>query len=266
LNKSNKLKREDLHWTLGENEVFPSPTATHLGILRAESKENEVNVTARLSLARRTMYSLLTTGFHGSNGLNPAVSLQIYRCYVVPRLLFGLEVLPLNKTQITTLSRFHIQVMRRIQSLPERTATSAVYMLLGSLPIEAELHKRQLSFLHNVLICNNTTINDIAARQIAVNIANPLSYFCRVSDTLTLYNLPPIETLQKSLHNVSKLSWKVQVRNAVNSYWTETLTADLANKSTPHILDEQVRSTDRCNTSSMGGNQTRCARSKKRHY
>ena len=41
--------------------------------LRSETKENTINVDERLSLARRTLYSLIKTGFHGVNGLNPQI-------------------------------------------------------------------------------------------------------------------------------------------------------------------------------------------------
>ena len=96
-------------------------------------------------LARRIQYALINTGVHGSNELNPRISYKIYQCYAIPRLLFGLEVLPLTKSQINLLSKFHLDNLKRFQSLPTRVATCAVYLLLGALPLEAELHKRELS-------------------------------------------------------------------------------------------------------------------------
>ena len=45
--------------------------------------------------------------------------------------------------------RFSGEIYRIIiQSLPERTATAAVYLLLGALPVEA--HKKQLSLRHSI--------------------------------------------------------------------------------------------------------------------
>ena len=123
-----------------------SLTKTHLGILRAETRENNINIDERLSLARRTLYVLINTGVHGSNGLNPKVSLKIYQCFVIPRLLFGLELLPLNKGQLNILSKFHLDNIRKFQSLPIRVASCAVYLLLETLPLEAELHKDSYLF------------------------------------------------------------------------------------------------------------------------
>ena len=72
LNKPNTITRSNLHWELGDKTVYRSEESTHLGIIRAELKENQLNVEARISLARRTLYSLINTGVHGSNGLIPS--------------------------------------------------------------------------------------------------------------------------------------------------------------------------------------------------
>jgi hypothetical protein len=52
-----------------------------------------INIEERIALARRTLYSLIKTGVHGTNGLNPRTSCKIYQVYVIPRLLYGLETL-----------------------------------------------------------------------------------------------------------------------------------------------------------------------------
>ena len=71
----------------------------HLGLIRSEKNENKLNINKRISLARRTLYSLIKSGLHGCNGLNSNISHKIYQVYVLPRLLYGLEVLPFNKKQ-----------------------------------------------------------------------------------------------------------------------------------------------------------------------
>ena len=75
-------------------------------------------------------------------------------------------VLPLHVSQITELKQFHTKTMRCFQSLPVRTATSAVYLLLGALPIEAELHKRQLSLIYSILASENKKLKNLMERQL----------------------------------------------------------------------------------------------------
>ena len=92
-----------------------SESAVHLGISRAGKKESAINVNDIIRLARRTLYSLMNTGLHGVNGLSPETSYVIYRAYL---LLYGLEVLCLTQGQLDQLSRYHIQTLRNVRSLP----------------------------------------------------------------------------------------------------------------------------------------------------
>ncbi|CAC5367401.1 unnamed protein product [Mytilus coruscus] len=120
LNKPKNINRSDLNWTLGNTPVYPSEDTTHLGLIRAELKENNLNVDARISIKRRTLHSLMNTGLHGTNGLNPQTSYEIYQSYVIPRLLYGMEILPLHQSQLDIMTHFHTKTLCNIQSLPTR--------------------------------------------------------------------------------------------------------------------------------------------------
>ena len=74
--------------------------SNHLRLVRGGISKGQENVNRRISLARRTLYSLIKTGMHGSNGLNPKVSYKMYQCYVMPRSLFGLESIFLLKKHL----------------------------------------------------------------------------------------------------------------------------------------------------------------------
>ncbi|CAC5380586.1 unnamed protein product [Mytilus coruscus] len=235
--RSNSIK-SSLSWKLGDSDISPTNQAVHLGILRSELKENVSNIEDRISISRRTMYALLNTGLHGSNGINPIVSYKIYQFYVIPKLLYGLEVLPLNNSQLDILKRFHISNLRRFQSLPTRTATCKVYLILGALPIDAEIHKRHLSLLHNILTCNNTTIRNLLLRHRAVNGDNCDSFFGRIQEILEFYKLPDIDSLL--LEQPSKLAFKYQCKCAIQKTWTNLLKAEIDNKSTLKYINANV--------------------------
>ena len=151
---SNKIPDKNCIWSLGENTVRLSEAALHLGINRAGKQESTTNVKERISLARRTSYSLMNTGMHGSTGLNPKTSFVIYKTYMC----FRVCCMDLKQGQIEQLSRYHIQTLRNIQSLPQRTLTSAVLLLLGALPLEAELHRKKLSLAISVINSDNPTL------------------------------------------------------------------------------------------------------------
>lgn len=224
------VKSSNEKWSIGENSFSTSDQTVHLGLIRAAAGESGLNVGDRICLARRTMYSLINTGLHGTNGLNPMVSYRIYQAYVLPRLLYGLEVLNISSSHMDSLKRFHHNSLRMFQSLPQRTAICALHLLLGALPISGELHRRQLSFLYLVLSSDNISIQELVHRQSAVNIDNRKSFFSRVSETLLLYQLPSLDELCECLP--SKYQWKKMVTKQINQHWTSTFKMEAAEKST----------------------------------
>ena len=119
-------------WTLGENPLNEKENSDHLGLICGGSSEGQENVNKRISLARWTMYSLIKTRMHGSNGLNPKVSYKMYQCYVMPRLLFDLKSIFLLKKHLKLLNDFYLDTLRKLQALPNRTSNAAVLLLLGT--------------------------------------------------------------------------------------------------------------------------------------
>ena len=80
-----KQKQEVISdWKLGSTSVNVNSQSVHLGLIRAEKAENNINISDRISLARRKLYSLIKAGVHRNNGLNPKVSYRIYLAYVIP--------------------------------------------------------------------------------------------------------------------------------------------------------------------------------------
>ena len=61
------VTKKNFKLELNGNSVSLFETTTHLGLFRSEVNENTINIEDRLSLARRTLYSLISTGVHGSN-------------------------------------------------------------------------------------------------------------------------------------------------------------------------------------------------------
>ncbi|VDI09308.1 Hypothetical predicted protein [Mytilus galloprovincialis] len=114
-------------------------------------------------------------------------------------------------------------------------ATSAVYLLLGALPITAELHKRQLSLLHSIAMSHNNSIREIAWRQHTAG--RPNSFFKRINDILDMYQLPSFNEIMNQHYN--KLDWKNIVRTAISSHWTVKLKADCEEKSTLKLLSKR---------------------------
>ena len=106
-------------------------TAPHLGITRASTVEEnmEVNVNKNIGKARTALYSLLGAGLHGVNGLDPVTSINIYKVYIFPILLYGLEITLPSQKYVTMLEKFQKDTIKNILSLPNSVADPSVYSL-----------------------------------------------------------------------------------------------------------------------------------------
>jgi hypothetical protein len=91
---------------------------------------------------------------------------------------------------------------------------------LGTLPISAELHKRQLSLLHQIAISENVSIGEIAWRQYNVG---------RIVGILDLYELPPFTEVMNG--HFQNIEWKGIVKRSINTYWNTKLQLDCQSKS-----------------------------------
>jgi hypothetical protein len=93
-----------------------------------------------IAKARRSAYSLFGCGFHGHNGLDPESLLHIYKTYITPVLLYGMELLLPSSKPLEQLELFQKRILKQILSLPMSCPDPAVYILTGILPIEAQIH------------------------------------------------------------------------------------------------------------------------------
>ncbi|CAG2246674.1 unnamed protein product [Mytilus edulis] len=224
-------------WSIN-GEILDTPeNAVHLGIQRDKLSRlgtKEV-VPGRIQLARQTVYSLMGAGLYGLNGVNPKVSLHLIRFYVIPRLLYGLEVILLSKTDISNLTIYFVKLLKRIQHLPDRTANAAVLLLIGQIHIEAEIHKRILGIFRNIIDNDNSVERDLAFRQLAMKSDSSNSWFRKVVIITELYDLPSPHDLLVSPPSKSK--WKKLVNSSVNYYWITKLKSEASEKSSLNLLN-----------------------------
>ncbi|CAC5390136.1 unnamed protein product [Mytilus coruscus] len=131
---------------------------------------------------------------------------------------------------MSELKQFHLKTLRCFQSQTIRTATAAVYMLLGALPVEAEIHKKQLSLLYSILASENTKLKNLLERQMTVNARNSDSFFSRTQEILMYYNLPTISEFKDQLS--SKIQWKKDINRSIADKWSTILQKEMEEKST----------------------------------
>ena len=215
-------------------------SAKHLGIER--NQNNTPDMDNRIHLARKTVYALLGSGLHGKNGVSPIISFQMWSTFVIPRLLHGIELLNIRKSDIDTLERYQRKFLKQIQTLPERTASVAVLSLLGAKTIEAQIDTRIITTFLNIAKDPSTVEFQIAIRQLTVKTDNSNSWFVKVKNILNKYDLPCPEYLLKNIRNIKQVeSWKKKCKQNIAEYWRYMTEKQIEEKSTLKYLKMQEK-------------------------
>ena len=85
INTSGKRKMDNTNrkWTLGDDPMPTVDKAVHVGVTRTTKPNAEAAIEENIQKARRTLYSLMATGLHGENGLDPNSAIHLLRVYVM---------------------------------------------------------------------------------------------------------------------------------------------------------------------------------------
>lgn len=163
---------------LNGSDIPEVEEATHIGLKQTDliSKTAEVNVENNIKKARRATYSLMASGLHGQNGLDPEKSLQLVKTYILPISLYGIEIILSGKTLIQQLERYQKKRLRQILTLPQNTPDCNVYILTGFISIEKQIEKKALIFFNNICNQHEESIEKrLARRQLSTKNNNKIA-------------------------------------------------------------------------------------------
>ena len=219
----------------GEKVDTPSSTV-HLGIVRNTS--GQVDVEGKISLGRKTAYSLMGAGLHGGSGLKATLNGHIWSTFVIPRFLYGLEVQILKSSDIESLEKFQRKCLKQIQGLPDNTSNTACLALLGVLPIEALLHKNLLNMFVNMIRNENSVEYEIAKRQLVMKDTPRESIFTHIQSILDRYDLPSVFDLLNC--PPTKEAWKSTLNHKINDMVQKFWRSDIESKSSTKYLNPNV--------------------------
>ena len=170
-------------------ELMPVVDKTpHIGIQRAFKDSASATIEENLKKARRSLYSLMASGLHGENGLDPVTALSLVKTYIIPVImvmLYVLETLRPNGKNLDLINKQYKKMLKQILSLTINVADPAVYIISGQLPAEAEIHKRAFTLFGNICRSGNTSMEwRIAERQLSIKNMNSNSWFIEIKKAL----------------------------------------------------------------------------------
>jgi hypothetical protein len=113
---------------------------------------------------------------------------------------------------------FQKKLLKQLLSLPQNAPDSAIYLLTGFLPVEAQIHKKELQLFNNITNQSEESIEKrLARRQLAIKLNLSASWFIEIKKLLLKYELQdPIFMLDNPN---TKNEWKSNLNRKINVYW-----------------------------------------------
>ena len=171
---------DDYVWTLNGEPMPVVAESMLVGVLRSANTES-LAVAENIKKARRTLYSLMPAGCHGNNGQDPETTIQLLQTYVLPILIYGMEVVLPKGKQLDAFGKFYKKYLKLLLSVPVTAADPAVYILSGTVPIEATIHKRALILFGNISRLTMEAVEkQIAYRQLNIKGHRSNSWFIAI--------------------------------------------------------------------------------------
>ena len=97
---------------------------------------------------------------------------------MTPRLIHGLDSIVLLKKDYQVLEVFYRKLPKQVQGLPDTTANAAVYLLLDTVPLEAQIHMCIFGLLGNITRLEvNHPLRALALRQLSMKEPKSASWF-----------------------------------------------------------------------------------------
>ena len=131
-------------------------------------------------------------------------------------------MLSLNKKQRDELEKFHLEILKNIQSLP--TANVIVHLLLGAL-IESRDRKETVGLFCAIVTSENPTLQPFLKIQYVLQ--HDGSFFKQIYEFVEKYDFPP----PNEIAHLSKKQWKILVKKTTRCHWTEQLQREAGEKS-----------------------------------
>ncbi len=123
---------------------------------------------------------------------------------------------------------FYRKLLKQVQGLPDTTANAAVYLLLDTVPLEAQIHMRILGLLGNITRLEvNHPLRALALRQLSVKDKKSASWFMYTQAIAEIYEINLFQIITAPW---PKLTWKRFVKNTITEYWQEQLRAEAETK------------------------------------
>ena len=173
----------------------------------------------------------VTMGFHAIETL-----LLLYNSLFLPVVLYNAQAWTnLTKTDIQLLQRVQLKFLKRTFHAPSSTSNPLTFLETGTLPIQYEIHTKQLGYLHHIV---NLDDNDPVLLTYGQQLKYPAPNWA--NEVLELRERYSITKSDMEIAEMSKESWKRLVKKKVGSKALSDLNEEASKqKKSLHLLPYQ---------------------------
>ena len=147
------------NWKMGLIRIKECTTWENLGKVWCVEKSNKCSHIVDNSIAKvwRSCGTIMKAGGR-ELGLNPLVSLKLWKVIALPSMLYGCELWRLSGKEIKRLEKTHNMMVRIMQGLMPGSSGYACRGMLGMWDILSEIDKRKLFFLRMLINSSGTPV------------------------------------------------------------------------------------------------------------
>ena len=214
----------------------------HIGVPQANSNQSKTIVDYRITKSQDTTYMLQGATRNSISGISPLSNRKMFLSYHQPSFLYGTDTMHINLGDMERLEVKYRKTLKCMLSLPDCTASAAVYLCIGVLPAEAQRDLEILGLLGQLAMC------DQEAQNIRRIIEHSLTFYGVdfpgwsgvARRTCLKYGLPdPLQYLQ---YPWRADRWRQHCKATVQRYWEERYKPIVTNAQSLQFVDTESAS------------------------
>ena len=223
-------------WKMDDETVKVVDDNEHLGQVVSGNKQEEKNIDVKLDKGRKSLYSLLGSGFSFKCFLSPVLKLHIFRTFTCPISRSGLSSFALRSSQLEPLSLFQRKILKSILKLSISAPTPSIHFLTGELPVEGKIHKDMFSLFYSVWSNPDTKIHQIVKNLLEISCENSRTWSTHIRHLSRKYGLEdPLVCLRRD--PPTKSMYKELIRTKITVYYENLLRQAAAKNSQMKYLN-----------------------------
>ena len=137
---------------LGDKEISVVSECRHMGItLTTQRMLYKKAIQERIGAGKSTLLATRGIGSH-SQPVTPTVLSKVYWTISVPKMTYGVEVVPIDETNLNDIETGHRQNAKIVQNILNMSHKRAVLATLGWMSMKSYIAFRKMIFLWSILV------------------------------------------------------------------------------------------------------------------